>query len=148
MILYLDTSALVKLYIQEQGSEEVAAWVENANPPVTSLITKVEAVAAFARAVRQGILRPEETLSTLEELRAEWKHFVRVPITEGLVASADTLAWRYELRGYDAIHLASALYWRDAIGSDVTLATYGRELWHAARRAQLGILPEGLGPAI
>jgi predicted nucleic acid-binding protein len=145
MILYLDTSALVKLYIQEQGSEHVATWVHDADPVVTSLISKAEAAAAFARAVRQGILRQEEALSALEELRAEWQHFVRVSITEGVVANADMLAWKYQLRGYDAVHLASALHWRDAIGEDVTLATYDRELWDAARRVNLGVLPEGKG---
>lgn len=69
---------------------------------------------------------------------------MRVPITEALVFRAETLAWDHGLRGYDAIHLAAALMWRDALGRDVVLATFDRQLWEAAPEAGLQAWPERL----
>ncbi len=48
------------------------------------------------------------------------------------------------LRGYDAVQLAAALVWRDAVGQEVILATFDRELWEAAGRAGLRPWPENL----
>ena len=52
MNLYLDTSAFIKLFIRERGTDEVAAWMVQAAFTATSLVTLAEANAAFARAVR------------------------------------------------------------------------------------------------
>jgi predicted nucleic acid-binding protein len=72
----------------------------------------------------------------------EWPDLARVPITETLVARADSLAWDYGLRGYDAIQLASALGWQESIGTEIVLATFDRELWEAGRQAGLVVWPE------
>jgi len=61
-----------------------------------------------------------------------------------LVARADSLAWEYGLRGYDAVHLASALLWQEALGEPVTLATFDKPLWEAAQQAGMGVWPEDL----
>ncbi|MFZ3213915.1 MAG: type II toxin-antitoxin system VapC family toxin [Terriglobales bacterium] len=55
-----------------------------------------------------------------------------MPVSELLVSWAETLAWDYGLRGYDAIQLASAVTWQQSIGEDVVLATFDRQLWQAA----------------
>ncbi|MCL5996710.1 MAG: type II toxin-antitoxin system VapC family toxin [Chloroflexi bacterium] len=61
---------------------------------------------------------------------------------KALMARADTLAWEHGLRGYDAVHLASAVIWREAPGESVTLATFDKQLWEAAPKAGLAIWPE------
>jgi predicted nucleic acid-binding protein len=71
----------------------------------------------------------------------EWKNFIRIRVTESLVAKADESAWTFRLRGYDAMHLASALEWHDRIGEAITLATFDRELWRAAKEAGLDRFP-------
>ena len=53
MILYLDTSALVKLYVEEEGSDEVKKACEQAQVVVTSRLAYAEARSAFARAWRE-----------------------------------------------------------------------------------------------
>ena len=60
------------------------------------------------------------------------------------MALADTLAWDYGLRGYDAVHLASALTWQEALGEPVLLATFDKQLWSAAPKAGVAIWPETL----
>lgn len=74
----------------------------------------------------------------------EWPDFLRVQITEALVARADSLAWRHGLRGYDAVHLAAALAWQEGMGEPVTLATFDRRLWESARQSGLSVFPDDL----
>jgi hypothetical protein len=64
-------------------------------------------------------------------------------VTEVLVARADGLAWEHGLRGYDAVQLASALVWQDAIGRDVAFATFDQALLHAAVTTGLQGWPGG-----
>jgi predicted nucleic acid-binding protein len=74
----------------------------------------------------------------------EWSDFVRLPVTDVLVARAEALAWDHGLRGYDAVQLAAALAWQGAVGQDVVLATFDRQLWEAAPREGLQAWPERL----
>jgi predicted nucleic acid-binding protein len=147
MILYLDASALVKRYVAEAGAEEVAQAVAEADVIGTSLISRAETAAALAKAVRTGALTRQAAASTLQVFRSEWPDLVRVQATEMLVARADILAWELGLRGYDAVHLASALLWQDSLGRGVTMATFDRRLWKAAEQRGLDPFPEDL-PAL
>ena len=52
-----------------------------------------------------------------------------------MVSRAETLAWDYALRGYDAVQLASAVMLQESLGTAVRLATFDKQLWDAARRA-------------
>lgn len=139
MILYLDASALVKRYVAEPGTSEVAKAIAGAEVVGTSIITRAEVAAALNRAVRVGTLTHEAAVSALQVFRSEWPNWVRVQATEMLVARADALAWELGLPGYDALHLASALLWKDGMDEKVTMATFDRQLWEAAR--QRGLLP-------
>jgi len=147
MILYLDASALVKRYVAEPGAREVAEAIATAEVVGTSLISRAETSAAFAKAVRVGALTRQEAASALQVFRSEWPNLVRVQATEVLVARADELAWELGLRGYDAVHLASALLWQDGMGEQVTVATFDRQLWEAVERRGMIPFPDDL-PAI
>ncbi len=59
-----------------------------------------------------------------------------------MVERADSLALAHELRRYDAAHLACAVLWHEAVGEPVTLATFDRPPWEAARKEGLGAWPE------
>jgi uncharacterized protein len=142
VILYLDASTLVKRYIEEPGSAEVAAAIGAANVAATSIISRAETAAALAKAVRVGVLKQAEAGAALEVFREDWSRLVRIQATEPLVARADTLAWEMGLRGYDAVHLASALLWRENMDQDVVVATFDRQLWQAAGKCGLICFPE------
>jgi predicted nucleic acid-binding protein len=139
MILYLDASALVKRYVVEPGSADVNEAIAQAEAVGTVVISRAEVAAALARAVRMDALLPAEAVASLQVFRNEWLDLVRVQATEIVVARADTLAWDHGLRGYDAVHLAAASVWQDAMGERVTFATFDRQLWAAADR--LGLVP-------
>jgi predicted nucleic acid-binding protein len=66
---------------------------------------------------------------------SQWPHIAKVPVTEALVSRAEALASDFALRGYDAVQLASALTWQEAVGAEITLATFDRQLWDAGKKA-------------
>jgi len=144
VILYLDASAAVKRYVTEPGTAEVRQVIEASSIVGTGLISRAEIAAALAKAARMGVLLPEEAEAASEAFRVEWPDFIRIQITEALVARADSLAWQHGLRGYDAVHLAAALTWQEGMGEPVTLATFDKRLWESARQSGLLVFPDDL----
>ena len=144
MIVYLDASAIVKRYLAEADSPAVDRLVAQALVMGTSLISRAEVAAAIARAARMNALPSAEAEKALKTFRAQWADLIATPVTQILVARADSLAWDYGLRGYDAVHLASAMLWQEALSESVTLATFDKQLWDAARQAGMDVWPETL----
>lgn len=141
MNLYIDTSALIKLFVQESYSDEVRQLVKNANLVATGLITRAETAAGLNRLARMNILDQSQCSTALKNFRNEWNDYHRIPITEQIVARADLLTCEFILRGYDAVHLACALTWSDLLGMPVSLATFDMELHAAAKRSGIEALP-------
>ena len=138
MILYLDASALVKRYIEEPGTPEVEEAIAEGEIVGTSIISRAEVSAALAKAVRTKTLTEKQAESALQVFRNEWPNLMRIQATEYLLARADDLAFQIGLRGYDAVHLASALLWNEGMDEDVTMATFDlQETTHAFGLAQL-----------
>lgn len=142
MIAYLDASALVKRYVAEAGSVEVGGLIGQSAAVGTAVISRVEVVAALAKAIRMKLVPRNEAASALQVFSAEWEDLVRLQMTETLVTRAASLAWDHRLRGYDAAHLASALFWQDTLGEPVTVASYDRQLREAAKTTGLLAWPE------
>lgn len=139
MILYLDTSALVKKYVMEAGSDAVNRVVSEAEIMGISVIGRIEMVAAFGKAVRIGRLEEEVALAALQLFRNEWGTLAQIQVTEMVIARAEIFAWEYRLRGYDAVHLASALIWQEVVEQPVTMALFDKKLWTAVK--QVGLIP-------
>ena len=114
MILYLDTSALVKLYAEEEGTATVEQAVEEAEAVATSVVAYAEARAAFARKLREGVFSRENRDDAVEALNEDWGTFEKPEVTEDLALEAGDRAEEHALRGFDAVHLASALLLREA----------------------------------
>lgn len=136
MILYLDASALVKLYVEEAGTPVVVGRIQHAEAVATALVTYAEARAALARHRREGALSTAELRRTVRELDREWGTYNVIDLTDLLVRSAGALAERHALRGYDAVQLAAALDLR-ASGATVEFCAFDTRLNHAARRERL-----------
>ena len=141
MIVYLDASALVKRYVAEPGSTEVEALIGAARAIGTGVVSRAEVAAALAKAARVGLLTREAAAKALEAFNADWEHLIRLQLGEPLVARAAVLAWEQGLRGYDAVHLAAALVWRETLGEMVAVATYDPELWRGAQTSGLSPWP-------
>ncbi|MDZ4826627.1 MAG: type II toxin-antitoxin system VapC family toxin [Actinomycetota bacterium] len=134
MITYVDTSTLLKLLIEEQGSVRAAVIWDSAAVVAAARVVHVEARAALAAAARGRRLSPVQLRRTKTELVGLWQQFTIVEITEGLVDLAGDLAEQERLRDYDAIHLAAALQ----IGADL-LTSADSDLCAAATRRGLHV---------
>ena len=106
MILYLDTSALVKLFVDEAQSSPVRRAVSGSRLVATHAIAYVQACAAFARlAYGRG---DDGLFSALRRnLDLQWEGWEILTVTEALLHRAADLAGRHRLRGYDSVHLAA-----------------------------------------
>ena len=134
MTVYLDTSSLVKLYIEEADSDAVAALTRSADVVVTSALAYPEARAAFARRRRERLMTPAETRSAVAQFNADWPRFVVVALDDDLAREAGQLASTHRLRGADAVHLASfqaLLGWTG--DEDVRFSAADAKLVRAAR---------------
>ena len=107
-LLYLDTSAWLKLYVEEDGSEAVHAAVEQSEQTCTHLIAYAELRAALAKAQRMNRLTAEQKAVLLPVIEQDWETLNVILPTEMLIKRAGNLADQFGLRGYDSIHLAAA----------------------------------------
>jgi predicted nucleic acid-binding protein len=142
MIVYADSSALVKLFVHEVNSEGTRDLLRQAQALGTSLLARAELGAAIAQGAQRGLITLQQAAEARRRLAAVWPTWIHITVDEGLVAQAEALAWTHHLRGYDAVHLASALIWQERIGHPLMLSTFDRPLWEAAQEAGLAVWPE------
>jgi predicted nucleic acid-binding protein len=136
LILYFDTSALIKLIVVEDGSDLAAELWASGHPAASSMLSYPEGRAALAAARRQGRLGEVEhgqALAVFEELQED---LVMVGVDADLAHSAGEHAEALGLRGYDAVHLTTALELGD---EEVVLVTWDRDLARAAEMVGLGL---------
>jgi predicted nucleic acid-binding protein len=144
MICYLDSSALVKVFLREPGAPEVKQLMDQAHTIGTVVISRAEVVAALHKAVRRGITPEDEAVAARHRFRTEWSDYFRLPVSDLLVERACDLAWTYGLRGYDSVQLAAAVLWREALDMPVVMATFDLHLWETAARVGLEPYPPDL----
>jgi len=143
MILYLDTSALLKKYFRETGSDEVIARWKDATGIVTSSVAYAEALASIHRKKRDLKFNNDIFKKIIHLFRRDWNSLIRVDVTDELNDWIDKMVSHYPLRGFDAIHLASALIVHDRLPEKFLFACYDNNLLQAAHSAGLQTLPEG-----
>ena len=137
MIVYLDTSSLVKLYVEEAGSDAVRRLVSEAEKIAASVIAYPEARSALARRRREGGLSASDHRSAGAAFESDWRRLVRVGVTETLCRAAAGLAERHALKALDSLHLASFLALRRRLPRQrVAFSSYDKRLNRAAGRAR------------
>lgn len=128
--MYLDTSALVSLLIEEPSSQACRRLWDDADDVVSNRVGFVETAAALAQAERLGRLTSVQQTSALRILDELWSQVQIAEIDQLLVVRAARLARQFALRGYDAIHAASA----EVVNGDSLVAGSGdRQLLEAWR---------------
>jgi uncharacterized protein len=136
VIVYLDTSAFVKLVLQEEGAVDVRSWFDEAGPAVSSVITYAEACSALVRRARASGRVSPHLEAWIAKLEARWRRLVSVRVDP---QPAGDLALRHELRGMDAVQLAAAVNVRERLrryadDAEVVFAAFDRRLLEAAER--------------
>jgi predicted nucleic acid-binding protein len=129
MILYCDTSTLVKLYVEEECSAVVRGWVEKADMVATCRVALPEMFSAFTRRLNCGDLDPDAYRRLLAAVGADWAHVVVLDFDERQAAD---LVERHALRGFDAVHLSAALRLAAREQVDLLFSAFDERLNRAA----------------
>jgi uncharacterized protein len=135
-VIYVDSSALLKLYVQEPHGDLVQSIVQQETNLFTSLITYAEIFSALARGLRDERLTPADYAHARSRFLTDWVDFQLVALNEAVMAPVERIIRSYALRGFDAIHLCSAL-WAHGPG----FLSFDERLRQAARQEGLKVLP-------
>jgi uncharacterized protein len=132
--LFLDTSALIKIYIAEPGSEEIHEKVAAAHEVAVSLVTFAEGRAGLAALLRTKRIAAPAYRQAKLAWDTDWSGLCRVPPTEALCREAGDMAERFGLRGFDSIQLASfAQLARGSGATGVEFRSFDQRLSAAAK---------------
>lgn len=138
MILYLDTSSLVKLYVEEECSDMVKEWVREAETVLTCRVAYPEAVSAFNRRFNSGDLSGDDYKLVFKRFSHEWEKFVTLDFDE---IEAGRLVKKHGLRGFDAVHLSAAkLLKSDNNNISLSFSSFDKRLNEAASAEGLTVL--------
>ena len=133
MILYLDTSALIKRYFQEAFSEDVSFRWRQSEAVVTSAVAYAETLATIFRKKNESHLPDRVVEKIVSAFQKDWSAFILVEVKNDLNDYIDKVVQNHSLRGFDAIHLASALIIHEKLPHDFFFACFDQKLNHAAR---------------
>lgn len=140
MILYLDTSALVKAYISEQYSSNVLSAMQKANIVAAHLLSYVEAHAAFSRLRREKKINEKEFDVTKNSFVRDWENYLQIENNIQLMELAVDYADIFSLRAYDSVHLAAAVLLLRQSKQQVAFACFDQHLNKPAKVLGLDLL--------
>ncbi len=159
-MLYADSSALIKRYLEERGTKQLNAMIDTTAsalaPVLTSVLSYAEIHAALARKLNERTLRATEYHWAATRFDSDWKSYLtRVELSPVVLALVPGLVKRHPLKGSDAVHLASALWLRQSLQRGKTrkpvskllvFATSDKQLGRAAEKEHLQVFdPEAAG---
>lgn len=133
---------MVKLLVDEPGTEEAQSAYSEAADVSTTAIAHVEATAALSRMRKGGRLTPAQLRRGLEDLESLWRGIYVHSVSDALLAQAAESARSHSLRAYDSVHLAGALSF--GAGEDLEFACWDKELREAAAKHRLSLVPQKL----
>lgn len=147
MRYYVDSSALMKLWLDEQHAEGVRCALDEATERASSLLARVECHGALSRLAHEGRLSPAHLTVVESEAEYHLRSTDLIGIDELLLKDAETLAKRYHLKSLDAIHLATALAVKLLSDQeDWVFMTFDLKLGHAAHAEGLDVWPPTAQP--
>lgn len=114
MVVYLDTSTFVPMFIDEPTTPECRSIWEAADHVTSTRLLFVEASSALARAVRNGRSSPATFNVRKDQLELLWSQVKVIELDEELMERAATMTSRFALRGFDAVHCAAG----ESVGDD------------------------------
>ena len=141
MILFCDTSALLKLLVDEAQSHQMRQISTNADAIGVCRISWAETIAALARRQREDPNSSADLEEARQHLIHSWSTFSIVEVNQPLVETAGRFADVFALRGYDSVQLAAAHNLREQCSLPLTFACFDRRLNQAAQLLQLQVLP-------
>lgn len=137
-IVYFDSSALVKLVVEEDGSDLAAALWDGADAVISSSLAYPEVRAALSAANRERRISAKALCTAKGAWAQFWDALAIVEPIRAVLVHAGDIAERYGLLGYDAVHLASALTVPDRY---LLMVAWDQRLRTATEQAGLALAP-------
>ena len=140
---YLDTSALVKLYLPESGSERVRRIYHSSKPYELAIlsITQVELRSALRRRERSGSIESGSVERVLARFATDLESvFTTLPITDPILNLACSIVDRHPVRASDALQLAGCIFLQESVSPSPVFVCTDRQLLRAARAEGLSCL--------
>jgi uncharacterized protein len=140
---YLDTSGLVKLYVQEPGTDRLLSLISDQpeNRFAVLAISIVEVRSAIRRRQRAGDIDASVATAILESVQSHMAtRFIRQLINDTVIDTALEMIDRYALRAYDAVQLAGCIVLRATAAEAFTFVCSDHKLLEAAQSEQLKVL--------
>ena len=139
----MDSSSIVKLYVEEEHAAETREMMRLADRLASTVIAYVEVKAALARHHRERRIRTRNQFNRINEnFEADWPAFLASPVSDAVVISSAALVATHPLNAYDAVHLASALAVHKGTPEDISFSTWDEQLARAARAEGLSLAHE------
>jgi len=139
-MIYFDSSALVKRYLREAGTESVNAILLSEKTIAISKLAYPEILSAFMRKHRAGELAQKPLRSVIDQFESDWKHFFIIEFHDDLFPAIKALIEKYPLKGADTVHLSSALWLKYTAREDVKFVASDLNLLKAAESENLHVI--------
>ena len=136
-MIYLDSSALVKRYLEEDGSDKVQSLLSEEDIIFVSRLAYPESLSAITRRHRTRDISDESFKRIKEQFKSDWDSLTIVEIHSETLQFIDAIIDRYALKGADSVHLSSALWLKRVIKSEVTFVASDGALLLAAHKEKL-----------
>ena len=140
-MIFFDTSALVKRYVYESGSERVDEMLEkNIMSSAISKLAYPEILAAFTRRCREGEYSKDWLDKIINNFHIEMEKVLIIELRDELLPIIRRLISKHPLKGADAVHLASALWLKDNIAVNVSFSASDLNLLKVAEIEGLKVI--------
>lgn len=139
-MIYFDTSALVKRFVTEVASDRVERLIADEPSVATAKIAYPEIYSGLTRKWREKDLSRSDYELACRQFELDWESYVRIDLHDDILRISRDLIQRHPLRGFDAVHLASATYLQKALGEPISFVAADRRLLEAADQESLAIV--------
>ena len=119
MVVFFDSSAIIKRYIKEIGSEIVDTLIEQAKIMIIGPLTVIECLSGIRRVLEEGKITDENYMKYQKEIDYDLRDITEVPYNEQLKIITKDMIDKYQLKTLDAIQLAACLLQKDVVDNFV-----------------------------
>lgn len=143
-LAYVDSSVLVKHYVENEKSSSHASQLIHSHKVYVSSIAQIEVLSALSRKHQLGEVSQEESTTLKKSFLSDCKKMGIVELREEVISEAQDLVFRVSIKTLDSIHLASAIILKQIIETSYPFVTSDKKLAVAAEKEGFEVIRIGL----
>lgn len=139
-MIYYDSSALLKIYIEEEHSDFIRQYISKHQFNYISTLSFVEIHSVFSRLVNNSQISQDELAFLKASFNNDFKIFQQIPIDNNILNRAAELTYQTNLRTLDSLHLATIEYLKSSSDEDLLFACFDNRLIEGAISLGINLL--------